>query len=105
MTRTYAKGRPTTGWQKGNRITSPEQVKSGDVLIGVSHQLEAENLYLVVPSPYPPSLHDGEGFHVRYVQPDLTPTHTDCQPQWVWGFMLAGPDGWYKGIGSERRTS
>lgn len=104
MNRTYAKGRPTTGWRKGKRITSPKQVKPGDVLIGVSHQFEAENLYLVIASPCPPTPHDGQGFYVRYTQPDLTPTHTDFQPQWVWEFMLAGPDEWYKGIPRGRRT-
>lgn len=101
MTRTYARGRPTTGWREGKSITSPEQVKPGDVLIGVSHQFKAENLYVVVPSPYPPAPHDDQGFHVGYAQPDLTPEYPDFQPQWVWEFMLARPYEWY---GAERET-
>lgn len=96
MARTYEKGRSTTGWRKGNRMTSPEQVKPGDVLIGVSNQFKAENLYVVIPSPYPPTPHDAQGFYVRYAKPDLTPEFPDFQPQWVWGFMLAGPNEWYK---------
>lgn len=95
MTRTYEKGRPTTGWRKGKRITSPEQVKPGDVLIGVSHQFKAENLYLVMPSPYPPTPHDDQGFYVRYAKPDLSPEFPDFQPQWVWGFMLAASSEWF----------
>jgi hypothetical protein len=101
MTRIYAKGRPTTGWQKGKRITRPEQVKPGDVLIGLSRQFKAENLYLVISSPHPPSPHDDQGFYVRYARPDLSPEFAEFQPQWVWGFMLAGENEWYK---SERET-
>jgi len=95
MIRTYAKGRPTTGWRKDERITSPQQVQPGDVLVGVNHQVKTENLYFVIPSPHPPSPHDDEGFYVRYVQPDLTPTHNDFQPQWIWGFQLE-QDEWFK---------
>ena len=101
MIRTYERGRPTTGWRQGNRITSPEQVKPGDVLIGVSHQFKAENLYLVIPSPDPPTPHDDQGFYVRYAKPDLTPEYPDFQPQWVWEFTLAGPTEWYK---AERKS-
>jgi len=91
MIRIYAKGRPTTGWRKDERITSPQQVKPGDVLIGVNHQFEAENLYVVIASPYPPSPHAAEGCYVRYAQPDLAPTRTDSQPQWISGRMVSGP--------------
>jgi hypothetical protein len=101
MARTYEKGRPTTGWRKDQRITSPEQVQLGDVLIGVSHQFKAENLYLVIPTPHPPTPHDDQGFYVRYARPDLSPEFADFQPQWVWEFMLAGPDEWYRGIRRE----
>jgi hypothetical protein len=94
MVRTYEKGRPTTGWRKGKRITSPQQVKPGDVLIGVNHQFEAENLYLVVPSGHPKTAHHYQGFYVRYSQPDLTRTNTDFQPQWIWDFQLAH-DVWF----------
>jgi hypothetical protein len=96
MSRTYANGRPTTGWRKGRRITGPEQVKPGDVLIGVSHQFKAENLYLVIPSPCPPCPHYGQGFYVRYALPDLSPEFPDFQPQWVWDFMLIGENEWYR---------
>jgi hypothetical protein len=100
MIRIYAKGRPTTGWRKDERITSPQQVKPGNVLIGVNHQFEAENLYVVIPSPHPPSPHDDEGFYVRNAQPDLTLTPTDFQPQWIWGFQLS-QDEWFKSIPSQ----
>ena len=98
--RTYEKGRPTTGWRKGERITSPQRVKPGDVLIGVNHQFKAENLYLVIPLPHPQSSHDDQGFYVRYVQPDLTLTLTDSQPQWIWGFQWE-QDEWFKATPSE----
>ena len=101
MARTYKMGRSTTGWRKGNRITRPEQVKPGDVLIGVSHQFKAENLYLVIPSPWPPFPHDDQGFYVRYAKLDLSPEFSDFEPQWVWDFMLAGSSEWYK---AERET-
>jgi hypothetical protein len=98
--RTYKKGRPTTGWYKVERITSPEQVKPGDVLIGVNHQFKAENLYLVISSPHPQSPQHDQGFYVRYVQPDLTPTPTDFQPLWIWGFQLE-EDEWFQAMPSE----
>jgi hypothetical protein len=97
MARIYDKGRPTTGWHKGERITRPEQMKTNDVLIGVSHQFKAENLYVAIPSPDPESPHQDDGFYVRYAQPDLKPTHTDFQPQWVWIFELEQND-WYKAV-------
>ena len=103
MCRTYEQGRPTTGWRKGKRITSPEQVQPGDALIGVSHQFEAENLYVVIPSPNTPS--NGQGFCVRYAKPDLTPICPDFPVQWVWDFQLAGPNEWYKGRRHERRSA
>lgn len=93
--RTYEKGRPTTGWRKGKRITCPEQVKPGDVLIGVSHQFKAESLYVVIPSPWPHSPNHGQGFYVRYAKPDLAPEFLDFQPEWVWDFQLAGPNEWH----------
>ena len=96
MARTYEKGRRTTGWRKGKRITSPEQVQPGDVLIGVSHQFKAENLYVVIESPFPPGPHHGQGFYVRYALPDLAPEFPDFQPQWVWDFQLDGQNEWYK---------
>ena len=61
--RVYENGRSTIGWRKGNRIKSIKQVKIGDVLIGVSHQFKAENMYLVILSPYPSMSHDYQGFH------------------------------------------
>ena len=98
MARTYEKGRPTTGWRKGERITSAHQVNPGDVLIGVNHQFMAENRYLVIPSPHPQSSHQDQGFHVQYIKPDLSPTDTDFQPQWVWNFDLSGQREMFRGI-------
>jgi len=98
MARSYENGRPTTGWHKGERITSPKQVKPGDVLIGVSHQFKAENLYLVIPSPHPESPHHDQGFYVQYIKPDLTPTATDSEPQWVWDFDLSGQMEMFRGV-------
>ena len=97
MARIYDKGRPTTGWCIGQRIASPEQVKAGDVLIGVSHQFKAKNLFVVIPSPYPKSPHDDEGFYVRYAQPDLKPLYTDFEFQWAWEFELKQNE-WYKAV-------
>ena len=70
MARTYDKGRSTTGWCKGQRIATADQVKANDVLIGINHQFGAENLFVVISSPYPASPHKDEGFYVRYTQPD-----------------------------------
>lgn len=45
--RTYPGGRSTAGWGKGERISSLEQLKPGDVLIMVSHRFPADNLIRV----------------------------------------------------------
>ena len=47
--RTYRKGRPTNGWERGERVTDVAQVKPGDVLIVVSPAFAAENLIRLVP--------------------------------------------------------
>lgn len=62
--RTYEKGRPTNGWDKGERITDVSQVKPGDVLIAVSHQFQAENLVRVMQREEPIV---GNGFDYEYV--------------------------------------
>ncbi len=65
------------------------------MLTGVIHQFKAENLYLDIRTPSPPTQHDDQGYNVLYAQPDLTPTYTDFFPQWVCDFMLVGENEWY----------
>ena len=48
QTRKFDKGRPTTGYIRGDRILDPTTVKPGDKIITVSQQFRAENLAVVV---------------------------------------------------------
>jgi len=66
--RTYAKGRPTNGWERGELITTLADLQPGDVLIRVSHQFQAENLIRVVPLPegFSP-INSDRGFYYEYV--------------------------------------
>lgn len=64
--RTYKAGRETTGWRKGERVTSLAQLRAGDILIKDSHQFKATNLVrvrAVLGSPSP-------GFDYQRVKPD-----------------------------------
>ncbi len=60
--RTYEGGRPTNGWDKGERILDTSELKPGDVLILVCHPFTAENLIRVLERelPFP------EGFDYEY---------------------------------------
>jgi hypothetical protein len=84
--RTYEKGRPTNGWDKGERITDTAQVKPGDVLIAVSNQFQAENLVRVIERECP----IGDGFDYQYADP-RTLERSDGGTMFCHGFMLAGP--------------
>ncbi|MGA9769733.1 MAG: hypothetical protein WBV94_11875 [Blastocatellia bacterium] len=66
--RTYKEGRPTGPWQKGESITSLDQVKSGDLLIMDSHQFEATNLIKVMKFRDP-----GSGFLYSYAETNGKP--------------------------------
>lgn len=61
--RIYEQGRSTEGWERGELVKEVSQVNVNDVLIGVSHQFEAENLYRVA------EVHDDK-FYVVYVAVD-----------------------------------
>jgi hypothetical protein len=66
--RTYAKGRLTNGWERGELITTSADLQPGDVLNHVSHQFQAENLIRVVLLPDGFSGHNlGRLFHYEYV--------------------------------------
>jgi hypothetical protein len=67
--RTYEGGRSTKGWKRGKKITQIDQVKIGDVIIGVSHQFKAENLYRVT-GPEPTNFMAGKILEMRYIQPN-----------------------------------
>ena len=84
--RTYEKGRPTNGWDKGERITDTAQVKPGDVLIAVSNQFQAENLVRVIER----ECHIGDGFDYQYADPRTLERSDGCT-MFCHGFMLAGP--------------
>ena len=88
--RAYQRGRPTDGWLLGDRLTSVDQAKAGDVLIGITHHFKAENLYRVLDV-------QAELFHACYVEPDgVTPSGSDGGLiTAVWGFQLAQEE-WYK---------
>jgi hypothetical protein len=97
--RIYLKGRPTDGWRRGEQITQVTDVKEGDVLIGVSHQFQAENLYTVV---HPPGfIRQPEVFHVQYTEPSgkLIGVYGDfLQSCAVHDFTLDGPsNAWFLG--------
>lgn len=63
--RTYKAGRSTYGWQKGEPITTLEQVKPGDIYIMDSHQFQATNLVKVQSLREIP-----RGFRYNYATPD-----------------------------------
>ena len=63
--RTYKSGRPTGSWQKGEPITSLDQVKLGDVYVMDSHQFEATNLIKVLAFNSP-----ARGFLYGYAETD-----------------------------------
>lgn len=100
--RTYEKGRSTEGWEKGEPILKVSDVKPGDVLIGVSHQFKAENLYRVMEERN--DFMAGQGFNVKYVTPDLTHDLPDGQTlQWVWHHELGADDkatghNWFRAV-------
>lgn len=99
--REYGHGRSTAGWRKGLQIARINEVNPGNVIIGVSHQFQAENLYVVVKPPFPsPS---AAGFWVRFINPDGSLWHLGMnQSQWVWDFDLTSPEGaWYHAVKEE----
>jgi hypothetical protein len=86
--RTYVQGRPIKGWSYGRRVTSVEQIKPGDILIGDSHQFKATNLYRVVPLPALIAKlrrHDGQPgtpmFYIEFITPNRR--HSDGQEMCV----------------------
>jgi hypothetical protein len=86
VTRTYQGGRPTTGYQKGQKVRSPTEVKPGDLLICVDHYFKAENLVRVL------RMNGDEGFYYQYASglPHSTEMH-------VWDFQLfeESVEDWY----------
>ena len=84
--RTYQRGRPTNGWQRGERIIDPAQVKPGDVLIAVSNQFRAENLVRALERDH---LIPG-GFDYEYAD-CRTLKRSDGGRMFCHGFELAGP--------------
>lgn len=96
--RTYDKGRSTEGWEKGAPVRDAFHIKPGTVIIGVSHQFKAENLYKVVPKPKDyQDMGPGEGFYVKYVETDgVTPHRYDGERlQWVWAAELDDSLTWF----------
>jgi hypothetical protein len=82
MARVYSAGRPTTGFRRGRRIRDPFEVQVGDVLIGLSHQFRAQNLFRVTKV--------GLGrFYVVYINPDGTERIGEIGEMCVWGLELA----------------
>lgn len=65
--RTYERGRPTNGWEKGERITNISQINPGDVLISINKQFKAENLIRVLPIPDDFIPISSTGFYYEYV--------------------------------------
>jgi hypothetical protein len=88
--RTYGRGRPTAGWERGERITDVSQVKPGDHVIEVCHQFQAENLALVIPRPdeFSP-IHDGQGFYSVWAN-NQTGERTGPEMMFTWDFELGG---------------
>lgn len=85
--RTYEKGRPTNGWERGERITDPAQVKPGDVLIAVSNQFSAENLVRVIEREAPAI---PTGFNYEYAD-CRTLERSDGGTMFCHGFEIDGP--------------
>jgi hypothetical protein len=85
-TRTYAAGRPTNGWDKGERVTDDKSVKPGDVLIMVSNQFKAENLIRVIERNHLSC----NGFNYEYAD-CRTLVRSDGGTMFCHGFELAGP--------------
>ena len=113
VNRIYPGGRSTVGWRRGRKLTAVSQIDEGMVLIGVSHDFKAENLYKVVRlrggeiphrSPVPPAadIRYASAAIVRYVNPDLTiagpeqMSITDCDFTDAWmrsrEWFVAEPD-------------
>jgi len=82
-TRKYVQGRPTNGWERGERITASAQVKPGDVLIVLSNRFAAENLVRVVERICPV----GDGFDYEYVD-CRTLKHSDGSTMFCHEFEL-----------------
>ena len=91
--RTYANGGPTSGWERGELVTTLADVKPGDVLIHVSHQFQAENLIRVVPTPEGFSGHAkdvGRLFHYEFVDAcTLRRSEGDVKACWDWELFWA----------------
>ena len=64
-TRTYPAGRPIAPYRHGEEITSLSQIKTGDVIIMVSHQFEAETLVKVTSRE-----RNTQGFDYKYMSPE-----------------------------------
>jgi len=93
--RIYKAGRPTTGFRRGEKITDPAEVQVGEMLIGVSHQFQAQNLYRVTE-------HKGDRFYVVYVQ--LNGRKADGDAMCVWQFNLTLPgEEWFRAVPSHQR--
>lgn len=84
--RTFEQGRPITGWAYGRLVTSVDQVKPGDVLIGDCHQFKATNLYRVVEN----STGVKDLFHYIYITPQNR--KADGDEMAAWHFELAPAD-------------
>ena len=95
--RTYAKGRPTNGWERGELITTFADLQHGELLIHVSHQFQAENLIRIVPLPEEFVGHKDAGriFYYEYVNcHTLQRSDGDAMACWdwelFWAWLVAG---------------
>jgi hypothetical protein len=90
--RKYIRGRATAGWERGERITSPAQLKPGDYVIEVSHQFKAENLARVVPLPegFSPVNSDA-GFYSEWAD-NVSGKRYDGQTMFTWHWEFDQPE-------------